>query len=484
MEPARRTIAMKICVVDDEHEVRISIIQKLETLFPAAQIFDGEFGYSALDRIKLVQPDLILMDIRMPELDGLEILRAIKPMYPAIHVVILSGYEDFEYARQAFQYGAAGYLLKPADRDELRDIVDKVKLDMQETLLKETDVILAKLSGLYLYIDHVQCFNASLWFDERQRKDIYVGEAETLRKAWAKAPERILMQFSVNRDYECIVARGSEGRGGFGFHAKSDFLAALVSGIEAWESSRFFEDSQMDRHGQVKNRNNAAAQLAAQLRQQILSMAKEGNYDQLEASLDAWLRDLNDLAYTPLKKECVHLMALLDEGLTKSEIFVLDEEKIHYWWQWVSHYKTWNELKGKLRGFILNGVKALILLDNQPGLSWFEQALQLVDTSRDPNLSLESVAESVGVHPVTLSRIFKQQTGVNFVKYMMSRKLREAQHLILHSDKKINEIMEEIGYVDHRHFRSVFKKEFGLTPSEYRKRKGNAADNEPTEPLG
>jgi YesN/AraC family two-component response regulator len=74
------------------------------------------------------------------------------------------------------------------------------------------------------------------------------------------------------------------------------------------------------------------------------------------------------------------------------------------------------------------------------------------------------------VHSVTLSRIFKQQTGMNFVKYVVRCRLKRAQHLLLKTDKKIDEISEEIGYIDYRYFRNLFKKEFGLTPSEYRKK--------------
>lgn len=90
-------------------------------------------------------------------------------------------------------------------------------------------------------------------------------------------------------------------------------------------------------------------------------------------------------------------------------------------------------------------------------------------------MSLESIADVVGVHPVTLSRIFKQQTGMNFVRYLVRSRLQHAQSLLLKTDKKINEISEEVGYVDYRYFRTLFKKEFGCTPSEYRRRNGIGA---------
>jgi YesN/AraC family two-component response regulator len=135
-------------------------------------------------------------------------------------------------------------------------------------------------------------------------------------------------------------------------------------------------------------------------------------------------------------------------------------------------------MRDKIRKFVLEGVSALKQLESQSNLNWFEQALHMVDTSHGSNLSLEYVAEVVGVHPVTLSRVFKQQTGINFVRYIVQCRLREAQVLLLKTDKKINEISEEVGYADYRYFRTLFKKEFGLTPSEYRRSNGIATSTD------
>ncbi|MCY9670185.1 response regulator [Paenibacillus alginolyticus] len=467
---------MKICVVDDEKEVRLSIIYKIEMLFPYAQIFDVEFGRFALEKIQLVRPDLVFMDIRMPEMDGLEILRSVKNLNASIQVVILSGYDDFEYARKAMQLGAMDYLLKPADREQLREVITKVEQDMQIAFRKELEDYLGKLSSQYLFIHDIQCFNTSLWFDERQMKEIYVGDTTLLLERFKTTPQQILISFSINNEYSGVVVGAFSGENGLNFFEKGEFLSVLVSRIEQYEGQRYFGGQRESVVSTEKQRKEIAKQ-ASQLRQEILSYAKAGNYEKLKISLHAWFDELQGLAFNQLRKECVNLMALLDEGLSKNEVVVLEEEKIHYWWNWVAEHKTWNELKIKIQKFILDGVNALRQLEIQSpsNLNWFEQALQLVDHSLDPNLSLESVAEVVGVHPVTLSRIFKQQTGMNFVRYIVRRRMRDAQSMLLKTDKKINEISEEIGYVDYRYFRTLFKKEFGLTPSEYRKRNGISA---------
>ncbi|GGG05988.1 response regulator transcription factor [Paenibacillus abyssi] len=464
---------MKICVADDEKEVRESIIYKLKTLFPEEQLFDVQFGRLALEQIETVQPDLVFLDIRMPEIDGLEILRAIKRTCPGAHVAILSGYDDFGYARRALQLGAIDYLLKPADREQLREIVESVKSDMEKTLRKEIEGDLAKLSDQYVFIHDIQCFNTSLWFDERQAKEIVFGDphAEEWHKRRESMRQQTLMSFAVNHDYEGIALYAPSGNNGLFFRRKQEFLPALLHGMNQWESRRFFSGDPEWPAKSEPMRKETAKQ-AAGLRQQILSFAKIGDEQRLEASLNAWLVCLREMKFASLKKECVNLMALLDEGLVKQEVIVLEEEKMHYWSQWAAKHKTWDELQAKIRKFVLGGVRTWMLLEQQTGSGWFEHALRLVDASRDPNISLESVAEAVGVHPVTLSRMFKQQTGINFVKYLVRSRLKRAQSMLLTTDKNINGIADEIGYVDHRYFRGLFKREFGLTPSEYRKTNG------------
>lgn len=216
---------MKICVSDDEKEVRESIIHKLKTLFPEFEIFDVEFGCIALERIRLVRPNLVFMDIRMPEMDGLEILHFIRKELPDVQVVILSGYDDFEYARKALQLGAVDYILKPADREQLRDNVDKARQKIENAFLREMETFLGKLSERYLFVHDICCFNTSLWFDERQRKQIHLGDSEQMIQEWEAESGNILMSFKVNSDYGGIIVSSSGGDQA-GFCKKSEFIPA------------------------------------------------------------------------------------------------------------------------------------------------------------------------------------------------------------------------------------------------------------------
>ena len=271
---------MKICVADDEKEVRESIIHKLRALYPLDEIYDVEFGRKALQQIAMVNPDLVFLDIRMPEMDGLDILRSMKQTKPSIQAAILSGYDDFEYARKSLHIGAIDYLLKPADREELRAVVDKVKAETDKAFRKEMDIHLGKLSAQYVFIDSLRYFNTSLWFDERREKTVLFGRFGELSEQLGQAPKDTVFTFSVNQDYEgAVVARRPEHRGPF-FQLMEHFVPAVLEGMDKWESERFFGRRPEGRENSA-NRRKAVRQ-AAQLRHKMWSYARTGSFPNLE----------------------------------------------------------------------------------------------------------------------------------------------------------------------------------------------------------
>ncbi|MGO4348556.1 response regulator [Paenibacillus sp. MCAF9] len=466
---------MKICVVDDESEVRVSIIQKLTALFPHDKVFNTEFGYEALKRIELIQPDLVFLDIRMPELDGLQILQRLREKYPAISVVIISGYDDFEYARRSLTLGATGFLLKPADRGELSDIVLKVKGKMEQAFMKELSQLLSVSPIPHVSLEQVQPFNVSLWFDEREWKHIELGDRSVLLDHY-NSPQDILLTVTLDSDLVGIVVRVDWEQTKSGFRERKLFLPVLHSQIRNMKELRFFQTNDSPLSGIRANQKEWAKQ-AAKHSQQIVHQALTGEISELEVALDAWFECLTNVTYDNLQKECAHLMAVLDEGLGRNDVILVDEDTLYYWREWVGRYHTWNDLKDRVRHMLLNGVKALKNLERQgrdiPQASdWFKQALQIIESSSVMNINLEVVSEAVNVHPVTLSRMFKQQMGITFVRFLTRRKMQQASALLLNTSKKVNEISEDIGYADYAYFRSLFKKEFGYSPSEFRKKNG------------
>ena len=121
----------KVLIVDDEKIFRKGLKAMIGAWDPDWEVVgDAADGYEALDQVEALQPDMILTDIRMPHLDGISLQRIAQERFPSVACVVISGYEDFTYARQSMRYGAKDYLMKPVERNELGRILDKQKEDM------------------------------------------------------------------------------------------------------------------------------------------------------------------------------------------------------------------------------------------------------------------------------------------------------------------------------------------------------------------
>ena len=115
-----------VLLVDDEELVRVSVGFSVRGAMSGVQVIgEAANGLEGLKRIREEHPDIVITDIRMPKLDGLQMIRAIREESLDIEVVVLSGYADFEYARQAMKYGVTEYLLKPVESENLRETLEE-----------------------------------------------------------------------------------------------------------------------------------------------------------------------------------------------------------------------------------------------------------------------------------------------------------------------------------------------------------------------
>ena len=128
-------------LVDDEEEVRKAMIRKMdwEALgFTVAG--DAENGEDALEKLEQLEPDVIMTDIRMPYMDGLTFIARVREQYPFIKILIFSGYDDFEYAKQAIKLHVTEYILKPVNGEELAEILKRVRISLDEEIEQRRNI--------------------------------------------------------------------------------------------------------------------------------------------------------------------------------------------------------------------------------------------------------------------------------------------------------------------------------------------------------
>lgn len=135
----------RIMLVDDEEEVRKGIIRKIEWERLGFQVVgDAENGEDALEKVELLEPDVIMTDIRMPYMDGLTLCAKLRQKYPSIKILIFSGYDDFEYAQQAIKLNVTEYILKPVNVEELTEILNRVRDNLDEEIEQRRNVNLLR----------------------------------------------------------------------------------------------------------------------------------------------------------------------------------------------------------------------------------------------------------------------------------------------------------------------------------------------------
>ena len=131
----------RIILVDDEEEVRTSIIKKIDWKSAGFQVVgDAENGQDALEKIEQLEPDVVMTDIRMPYMDGLTLIEKIRQKYPSMKILIFSGFDDFEYAKQAIKLNVTEYILKPVNVEELTEILERVKANLDDEIEQRRNV--------------------------------------------------------------------------------------------------------------------------------------------------------------------------------------------------------------------------------------------------------------------------------------------------------------------------------------------------------
>lgn len=209
---------IRVIVAEDEDLIRNNLVRKLEGQGGSVKVVGtAQNGKEALELVQDGQPDLLLTDIRMPVMDGMELIKQMHLYHPRVKMIITSGYADFEYARQAMKFGVADYLLKPISSDELGKVLARVKasIESEESAFNE-NMKGAHNSGMNTeeIVSRVQQF-----LKDNFRKDVSLEQiarnfnfnASYLSKLFMKhtgeLPSRYLMALRINEAKYLLASR-------------------------------------------------------------------------------------------------------------------------------------------------------------------------------------------------------------------------------------------------------------------------------------
>lgn len=473
----------ELIVADDEKNIRAGIIKILGESFPGQlRIREAKNGEEALSLAGESRPDIVITDIRMPKLDGVGLMRSLSAFERPPAIIVLSGYDDFAYAREAIRSGARAYILKPVDRNELIAVTAAAVADCERRRKSSVEEALRRIaregripgdlaSGLlfpqseFLYalsFARPDCAQRALLFDRIEALPFcYVVE---------RSPSAI----------GCIVESGSLG-------ALYEALAGLP---HATGASRGFKNFSFLRTARKQ------AQIAAC--GYFFSGSSEFEYSEPETDgrdslLDDSLRKLSGIIPSGNAEQASDLvLAILDfssvgnaeksRRLWQIHEFLMTSIVDRYWDQ--SEKDMYFTLKtlmtGNLFGFAsleeyrraaadLAFYIASRLRSGHEEYPFIAEALAYIAEHCTEDINMTVVANHVSVNYSWFSEKFKEQTGVNFNEYLKRLRIAEAKRLLEKGCYKVYEVSSLSGFGDVKHFMKTFKEETGYSPGEYRR---------------
>lgn len=349
---------LKLMIVDDEQLILegLKVIVEWEEL-GVTIIGTANNGKEALEFVVNHEVDIVMTDIRMPEMNGLELIKNIREKRPDIRCILLTGYQEFEYAREALRYGAAAYLLKPIDEDELCELIKDIGKNYEKN----------KISSLKQELMKNDIYNIPYEIERRLVNCIICGDSVNI----PEIINEIFKEFSnLNIELErfLLVLR--------------DILALIRRNVTemGYDISEFNDE---------------------------IKTFFEKSY---------FIDDMKDIIIIILVNLCKNISALN-----------------------------------------LSGCKAFIL-----------KVKQYIDENYCEQLTLNMISDKFYIHTSYFSRLFKKETGENFIDYLTKKRIDESKKLLLGTRLKIYEISERVGYKNSKYFSQLFEKYIGVTPKEYR----------------
>lgn len=476
---------------------------------------------TALKEIPDKNPHLIITDVRMPQMDGLEFSREIKEISPSTEIVILSGHDDFSYAQAAVRIGASDYLLKPIKKIDfekmLRSMEERISKKIAETHEREQLDYITKTNYSILRNSFFVKLLNNMNLDNPEILRLYQQLGFTFADSAFMLVKFVIFEIDVNDDYmstfEMIVSEVSKIIAPYGhfeafftdeyltflvydFNDRKTGYAKLYVTLTHYKAQKAEQSIRLLMGiSQIHEHINRLFIAVGECDQYILANHQSSfsdieylhiPYTDIENLFTAISNhdesQINDIidnifnisASTPYKSYSysLALMILLRLGHLHNkyqpENIFLTPEILD-----MGYLKQQYPSLRQLISFIKTTSMAVSgLIKNQETYTPSKvivTAVDYIEEHYNEHLSLSDVAEHIHISKNYLCDLFRKEMNITFIDYVTSIRLEKAKYLLTHTDKKMYEISLEVGYNDYAYFSQIFKRHTGTTLSHYRK---------------
>lgn len=493
---------MNIYVVEDEYWALMELEALMRRYETEHQIYCFGNGDDAYEAMKSIRPELVITDITMPGMDGLELVAKVKELSADIECVLLTVHDTFDYAKQGIHLGVADYLLKPINKDTLFETIDWILQVIEEKhserealqnwsltqLLsnateKENEQLALfdqqSFDMLYLLLGNWEASHSwsdiddyteeikqllgpdEVWFlpiDQRRKVILIPSQSaadkqiDIYRKIHSKLNQKCLVHIGYLfktaeeklRHAFDRLHRSMEQSILFG-HASFVICDSVKKEVDVqalWNYVRLMENALSN--GEFGSLKPIISKLMCEIEKKHLTQRQ-------------LVRLLWDMYYAISYK--------LENRLINEKTRIKDmEEKLAQMYTFL----TFHEVEGLINQLVLYIAEDLKPLNLAP-----KHLIPIVEkwvkTDYAKNITFQQFADEHHVSLSYLSREFKEQTGVTFSEYLTQYRIKKAKEFLDSGLQRTAEVGEMVGYQDPKHFRTVFKKVTGITPTEYRR---------------
>lgn len=395
-----------LIVVDDEDITRMAIsgyLKKNQQDFKVQEIFSN--ASSAIGFLTQNPVDVVITDIRMPGMDGLDFSKYISQHFPNIIIMLISGYDEFEYARKAISYGVSTYLLKPLDFGELLDALGQVKNKLDSKYLD---------AEMPAESEDIQVFFTDLISG-------MLTDEEDMNRHFADLPLP-----GDPSDYKgCLLTVSSERKESLSHwsYGKEKLALALLGGIRT--ALPEYQSFHLFRSG---------------MRYFFVILSRE--------QPPAFSLEL-------LENVLFHLLQITCKLNIMTSFEAIRE---------LGTFRSQNDAEDTAKN--KNTATSKASFENDDVI--IQRAISYINTNYSEDLTRNDVARAVFLSSAYFSRFFKEKTGMNFIEYLTMVRMEKAAAL-LKTDMKVQDIAKKIGYQSHNRFIINFREYSGFNPTDYRK---------------
>ncbi|GAB2716169.1 response regulator [Paenibacillus thermoaerophilus] len=512
---------IRLVIVDDEPLERNALRKFVEqSALEIEVVGEAENGRKALEAAEELKPDLMTVDIRMPGLDGVEVVRLLSQRQPSITFMMISAYNTFEYARQVMQYGVKEFLTKPYKK---KDILESFQRSIGEIRFKryvrQADSLIEAERVRSILMGQTDGQPPDEWEPALRKRNGYAfvmvlqasgGSGELTREEKARLLDWVRLRFKEK--FDCLVGKMTRNQIPVLVMAnRNDTAPASVKGFATpalrqliYQFDREFVG--MELFVGIGNGYGSASQLTHSYQEALLA-SRSG----VRSVPYAYYEDVKDKLQGektfPIELE-KRLIACVKRGQAKEAAGLFEEYFLR-----IGPYFDFDRtaIKSCLQKLMLDmmllfeemgmdmGHKPPPMLTDADGQlqdtalclirqlaesaqNWYRtdpkgtlcKAKHFIEDHYDKDISLEQVADAIKLSPHYLSKMFKESCGMNFIDYLTRIRIDRAKELMMDPEVPFKEVCARVGYRDPNYFSRVFRKATGYPPTDYRLRFGRA----------